>query len=150
MLVVEVAGLLIAEDFVGLRDGFEFLVGFFALLVGDFVRVGCEGGLEGTISLDHGDSSIEGSVFTLWYAFLISALVAERWMFRTSMIVSEFEPCECANELRYRRGRFPRPYLLSPCGVDGLKLSGCIVLTSQVRKWKVARKAIALSVSSEP
>lgn len=27
--------------------------------------------------------------FTLWYAFLISALVAERWMFRTSMLVSD-------------------------------------------------------------
>jgi len=27
-------------------------------------------------------------LFTLWYAFLISALVAERWMFRTSMLVS--------------------------------------------------------------
>jgi hypothetical protein len=38
---------------------------------------------------------------TLWYAFLISALVAERWMFRTSMIVSEFEPCECADWWRY-------------------------------------------------
>jgi len=27
-------------------------------------------------------------MFTLWYAFLISALVAERWMFRTSMHIS--------------------------------------------------------------
>jgi hypothetical protein len=47
VLVVQVAGLLIAEDFVGLRDGFELFVGFFALLVGDFIGVGCEGGLGG-------------------------------------------------------------------------------------------------------
>jgi len=42
VFIVEVAGLLVAEDFVGLRDGFELFVGFFALLVGNFVGVGCE------------------------------------------------------------------------------------------------------------
>lgn len=45
MLIVEVAGLFVGEDFVGLRDGFEFFVGFCALLVGDLVGVGGEGGL---------------------------------------------------------------------------------------------------------
>jgi hypothetical protein len=45
VLIVEVASLVVAEDFVGLRNGFELFVGFFALLVGDLVGVGCEGGL---------------------------------------------------------------------------------------------------------
>jgi hypothetical protein len=45
VLIVEVASLFVAEDFVGLRNGFELFVGFFALLVGDLVGVGCEGGL---------------------------------------------------------------------------------------------------------
>ena len=48
MLVVELAGLFIAEDLVGLGDGLEFLVGFFALLVGDFVGVRGKCGLEGS------------------------------------------------------------------------------------------------------
>ena len=45
MLIVEIAGLFVAEDFVGLRNGLELFVGFFALLVGDLVGVGCECGL---------------------------------------------------------------------------------------------------------
>ena len=45
MLIVEVAGLFVGENFVGLRDGLEFFVGFCALLVGDFIGVGGEGGL---------------------------------------------------------------------------------------------------------
>ena len=45
MLIVEVAGLFVGENFVGLRDGLEFFVGFCALLVGDLVGVGGEGGL---------------------------------------------------------------------------------------------------------
>jgi hypothetical protein len=47
VLIVEVAGLFIAEDFVGLRDGLELFVGFGTLLVGDLVGVGSEGCLEG-------------------------------------------------------------------------------------------------------
>jgi hypothetical protein len=42
VLIVEVASLFVAEDFVGLRNGFELFVGFFALLVGDLVGVGGE------------------------------------------------------------------------------------------------------------
>jgi hypothetical protein len=42
VLIVEVAGLFVAEDFVGLRDGLELFVGFCALLVGDLVGVGSE------------------------------------------------------------------------------------------------------------
>jgi len=45
VLIVEIAGLFVAEDFVGLRNGLELFVGFFALLVGDLVGVGCECGL---------------------------------------------------------------------------------------------------------
>ena len=50
MLIVEVAGLFVAEDLVGLRDGLELFVGFCALLVGDLVGVGSEGGLERDVS----------------------------------------------------------------------------------------------------
>jgi hypothetical protein len=50
-----------------------------------------------------------GEVFTLWYAFLISALVAERWMFRTSMHVSSLIDGFAQMGRLYRRGRFPRP-----------------------------------------
>jgi hypothetical protein len=51
VLVVEIAGLLIAEDFIGLRDGFELFVGFCALVVGDLVGVGCERCLGGVLVL---------------------------------------------------------------------------------------------------
>lgn len=62
MLVVEVAGLFIAEDLVGLRDGFELFVGFFALLVGDFVGVGCERSLERVVSLEYGEDGTRDRV----------------------------------------------------------------------------------------
>ena len=39
MRVVEVAGLVILEDLVGLADGFESDFGFRAVGLGDFVRV---------------------------------------------------------------------------------------------------------------
>lgn len=43
MFVVHFSVVIVAEDLVGLRDGFEFDVGFFSLVVGYFVGVGGEG-----------------------------------------------------------------------------------------------------------
>lgn len=42
MLVVQLAVLLIAEDFVGLRDSLELLIGLFTLVVGNLIGVGSE------------------------------------------------------------------------------------------------------------
>lgn len=65
MLVVEVAGVIVGEDFVGLRDGFEGDVGLFALFGGDFVGVGGEGGLGGVVLVGSaGGDEIDGR--TLW------------------------------------------------------------------------------------
>jgi len=44
VLIVHRSVVVIAEDFVGLRDILEFDIGFFTLVFGDFVRVGGEGG----------------------------------------------------------------------------------------------------------
>ena len=41
MLVVQGAGVVIVEDFVGAGDVFEFDFCFGSLVVGDFVGVGC-------------------------------------------------------------------------------------------------------------
>lgn len=89
MLIVEVACLFVAEDFVGLRDGLEFFVGFCALLIGNLVGVRCKCGLDIVLVYYMRWMCASGWIFTLWYAFLISALVAERSIFRTSMHVSD-------------------------------------------------------------
>lgn len=125
MLIVEVAGLLVAEDFVGLRDGLELFVGFFALLVGDLVRVGCERGLAGVSVCSVRISAQIARLFTLWYAFLISALVAERWIFRTSMLVSDFGACDYAEGIITVKVNFLGHVCAMCVGVRSLRLRGC-------------------------
>lgn len=43
MGIVQMAFLIIKKNFVGLRNGLEFDVGFFAIFFGDFIRVVLEG-----------------------------------------------------------------------------------------------------------
>jgi hypothetical protein len=44
VLIVQLALVIVGKDLIGLRYGFELDVCFFALVFGDLVGVGCEGG----------------------------------------------------------------------------------------------------------
>lgn len=74
---------IVGEDVVGLLYGFEFVVCCFALGLGYFVGVGCE------CCLGAGEYRRGGVLrdrLTLWYAFLISILVAPLCMLKVSAL----------------------------------------------------------------
>lgn len=139
MLIVEVACLFVAEDFVGLRDGLEFFVGFCALLVGNLVGVGCKGSLRGGVLVcSIVEMGVCDSAFTLWYAFLISALDAERSIFRTSMHISDLICENAQTRERYRRGRFLPPSSRMRFTSEFVWLEAKQAGWSNKRKWQVS------------
>lgn len=92
MAVVELARVVIREDFVRLLDRLEPFVGLGALFVGHLVRVvgsrclwSCHAGGQTWLLLPFLLGwSTAGAIYTLWYAFLISILSAPRSISRTS------------------------------------------------------------------
>lgn len=93
MGVVHLALIIVGKDLVGLLRGLEADFGFFAVVFCDLVGVMCECGLRGLDVCSF--VTLRGRLRTLWYAFLISILLAPFSISSTSVLISS---CDSAHK----------------------------------------------------